>query len=377
MKRQSDIKVIEGRQYVETEHHLYGLGLQLPEVKTQAFPTLATRYPVLGMKQIREIVERDEFSFGRSLFDSSWITNQNGYGSCAAYGGASALSKSRVIGGQVRIELSGDYLYSLVNDGRDQGAMLDDVMHALNNRGVATKELVPLGGIYRNKYDTDKADQQALRFRSHESFACPDEQTLATALAVVRSPVVHAIHVTSKWRSFDADDVLDKANNGPGNHCEHLDDIKYDRKRGCFLYRKATSHGANYSDDGYCWLTWKDHLETPSRYHQFYVIPSATQDPYGDNPGQEEPEELKPLTKPVVTIQKSESCVWCTKWMETEAPKVIDAGYRLVEGRVSGRGFPRFNLRVNGKKYNFSGFWNFNDIASKVAEMQSQRQEVV
>lgn len=282
MSKQTKIITDKGQEYVDTEYGKLALGLKMPPVKTQAFPTLATFTPVLSMQEVKKLAGRKSFEFGRKRFDTSWITYQNGYGSCAAYAGASALAKARVLTGQERVDLSGDYLYSLVNRGRDSGSMLDDNMRALMERGVCRRETVPLGGIYRSKYNKTKADNEALRFRAHEAYAVPDEQSLATAL-VLNMPVVIAIHVTNSWRSFDRDDILAPAN-GPGNHCEHLDDLTWSDKHGCFLYRKATSHGANYSGDGYCWTTWDRHYKTPSRYHQFYAVPSAIDDPEGDNP---------------------------------------------------------------------------------------------
>ncbi|MEL6110770.1 MAG: C1 family peptidase [Planctomycetota bacterium] len=278
----SDCKIVErdGLELVEFDEHAHGLGLQVPEKLTLAFPPLESRVPLLSWAKIRSIVESQDFDFGRVLFDSSWITNQNGYGSCAGYGAASALAKARVINGQSRVDLSGDYQYSRVNGGRDRGSMLDDNMKSLVENGCCTAETVPLGGIYPRKYNKAKADTEARRFKALDAYAITGEQSMATALAL-QMPVVVAIHVDRNWRNFDRDDVL-APSRGPGNHCEHVDDIKWSSRRGCFLYRKATSHGRNYSGDGYCWTTWNDHYKTPSRYHMFYAVPAGIQDPEAD-----------------------------------------------------------------------------------------------
>lgn len=267
------------QEFVIVDDHEFGLGLLMPDEKTLAFPKLEEKpgLELLDFDAIRKIIESEDFSFGQKMFDTSWITNQNGYGSCAGYGAASALAKARVLGGQPRVDLSGDYAYSKVNGGRDRGSMLDANMRSITKNGVATAETVPLGGIYPSKYDRAKADAEAQRFRAHECFAITDEKSMATAL-VNRFPVVIAIHVTRSWQSFDADDILAPAR-GPGNHCEHVDDIKWSARRGCFLYRKATSHGKRYSGDGYCWTTWKDHYHHTIKNHVFYAVPSAIYDP--------------------------------------------------------------------------------------------------
>lgn len=273
----NEIITRDDQQFVVVDDHEFGLGLQLPKARPLTFPTLGEGFELLSNAEIKRRVETDDFQFGRERFDSSWITNQNGYGSCAAYGGSSALAKARVLGGQRRQDLSGDYLYSLVNGGSDRGSMLDDNMHAMVSKGVCLKSTVPLGGIYRRKYDTNVADAEAKRFRAWEPFATPNEQSIATALCM-HMPVVIAITVGRNWQRFDSDDIL-APSGGSGNHCEHLDDIKYSTKRGCFLFRKATSHGKNYSGDGYCWITWADHLKGPARYHMQYAVPSAIDDP--------------------------------------------------------------------------------------------------
>ncbi|MEM1224593.1 MAG: C1 family peptidase [Planctomycetota bacterium] len=364
MSSEAAIEVVSGKELVSFEGNTFALGLHLPERRTLAYPTLSTMTPLLPMDEIRKIVGRSDFLFGRKYFDSSWITNQNGYGSCAGYGASSALAKARVLRGQPRVDLSGDFLYSLVNDGRDRGSGLEENMRAMMSRGVCTKETVPLGGIYRNKYDTRVADKEAMRFRGHELYAVPDEQSMATALAM-RVPVVVAIHVTSRWRQFDSDDILAAAN-GVGNHCEHVDDIMYSTKHSCFLYRKATSHGVNYSGDGYCWTTWERHYKRPSRHHMFYAVPSAIDDPLDTNPSFGEQE----IEVPRLTIQSSDGCVWCGRWKATEEPKARAAGYRLESGSVPGRGVPRFTLHVGSRSETQVGFWKFEEIEETVARLR-------
>ena len=352
------------QEFVEFNDKKLGLGLQLPMHRPANFPTLATMTPLLSPDAIREIIEADDFAFGSKIFDASWITYQNGFGSCAAYGGASALSKSIFLGGQGRIDLSGDYLYSLVNGGRDRGSLLEENMDALLNRGVCLRETVDLGEIYRNKYDTRKADAEAKRFRGHELYAVPDEQSMATALAM-RIPVVIAIHVTNRWRQFDADDILAPAS-GPGNHCEHLDDISYSKRRGCFVFRKATSHGADYSDDGYCGTTWNDHYRETSRYHMFYAVPSARQDPQGDNPPVPAGHESDADDVVTLIVKSSSDCVWCEKWKENEENKVKSAGVNVESGDVPGNGVPRFQLQVGGKKKEKDAYWSYRAIQTAI-----------
>ena len=364
MNQGVDITVNGGQEFAEFDGQAFGLGLQMPAQRTIAYPTLSTMTPLLPIDEIKQLIASEDFKFGQTYFDDSWLTNQNGYGSCASYAGSSALAKARVLGGQDRVDLSGDYLYSLVNGGRDRGSMLDDNMRAIMNKGVAAKSTVPLGGIYRNNYDTQKADTEARRFRGHELYACPDEQSVATALAM-RIPVVIAIHVGRNWRREDSRDVL-IGDSGPGNHSEHLDDIRWSEQHGRFEFREGSSHKRPYF-----WVYWSKHLAQPSRYHMFYAVPSAIEDPHGDNPSlgsREDQQRIAATPKLIVTSQQG--CVWCDRWKENVLPKVRRAGYEIVEGQTDGSGVPRFKLLVGDRSVNHTGYWSFDDIESAVGNLR-------
>lgn len=355
-----ELVIKDDLEFVEFDEHSFGLGLQTPLRKTVSSLSTPLSVPLLSMDEIKNIVQSEEFSFGREWFDEDYITNQNGHGSCASYGGASGLEKAIVLGGQPRTKLSGDYLYSLVNGGRDRGSMLDDNMEAIMNNGVCKRETVKLGEIYRSRYNKEEADAEAKRFRGHELFVISNEQEMATALCM-KMPVVMAIHVTNNWRNFDAQDVLAAAN-GMGNHCEHLDDIRYNRKRGRLEYRKATSHGTSYSPGGategsgpgYCWTYWDGHYRRTINYHSFYAVPTAIMDPEADLPPwfQNPSPEPSPSAEPILEVVTQASCGGCIQWKKYEQPKLKEVGFEikfvdpaLIEGNL----VPRFQLVVGDK----------------------------
>jgi hypothetical protein len=358
---------VDGIDRIVTDDGEWSTGLKLPVESKSAGRRLGDIMSPLSSGQIRSIIESQEFSFGEKLFDSTWTTNQNGYGSCASYGAASALSKAMWLRGAGRVDLSGDYLYSLVNGGRDRGSMLDENMEALMNRGVAKRETVPLGKIYRSRYDTRTADAEAKRFRGHELFEVRTEDEMATALAL-QMPVVVAIHVTRRWRQFDAENVLAECN-GVGNHCEHCDDIKYSTRRGCFLYRKATSHGVSYnpSHGGYCWTLWADHYRQTIRHHKFYAVPAAIDDPQGTNPpsGRSRPQP-EPQNEVSIVMESSEGCSHCVRWKRTEQAKCEAAGWTVRTAAPRGGPIPDFTLRVGPHSVSRLGFWPFESILEEV-----------
>lgn len=348
----------DGQEYLETEDGLLGLGLIKPDELTLDYPTLATSIPLLSKEQAINIVESSDFYFGESMFDETWTTFQNGYGSCAAYAGASAQSKTKYIQGHGKVDLSGDYLYSLVNGGRDRGSLLKDVMKALEEKGCANRETVKLGEIYRSSYNTEVADAEAYYNRGHEYFVAPDEQSVITSLCF-KVPVVIAIHVTNSWRRFDSNGMLAPAP-GVGNHSEHLDDIRYNRVTGEFEFRKGSSHGVNYGDKGYCWTNWKDHYRTTSKHHVFYSTLSAVYDPRFDLPPL--PEE-KNTSSVSIKIHSRSNCGHCVRWEREVMPLCKRVGWVVSKINSSGS-VPRFDITKNGATESVIGFHSFEKLQS-------------
>lgn len=345
-------------------------------------PRLATLGQSLGNLPSREelirLVESNEYQNnvgGMAHYDKSWTKNQNGWGKCASSAATYAVEKARYVGGQERIELSDDYLYSLVNGNKDQGSTLGENLRAITQRGIATRRLVKEGQIFRRQYDIDKADKEALRFRAHEGFATPSEQEVVTAL-VSGKPVVIAIHVGRNWKNFDANGVL-IGDRGPGNHSEHLDHVRYNRQRGRFEFRQHSSHGTGQGDGGFFWVVWDQHLATVHPSHTFYAVPNAIQDPFGLSPISDkkdfnEDEDNSPPPKAALIVASNEFCSWCKRWNEKDRPVLMNAGVEIKSGDVAGSGVPRFRLEVGGKSQVKVGYWEADSILKQIADMQLQ-----
>jgi hypothetical protein len=270
--------------------------------------------------------------------------------------------------------LSDDYLYSLVNGGKDQGSTLSENLRAITQRGIATRATVKEGQIYRRMYSADKADREALRFRAHEGYATPSEQEVVASL-ISGKPVVIAIHVGRNWKNFDRDGVL-IGDRGPGNHSEHLDHVRYNRQKGRFEFREHSSHGTSQGDGGFFWVTWDQHLATVHSSHVFYAVPSAIQDPLGrspigDNQSQDDMDDSSPIVSARLVVASSEFCGWCKKWNEIDRPKLQAAGVDIVAGDVDGSGFPRFRLEVGSKSVSKIGYWEFDAILRQIANMKA------
>lgn len=375
----SDCEVIieDGKEAVVTPD---GVKVSLGLIPDPNPPRLTTMGRMLGAlpsrSELISLIESQEYQNnvgGMAHYDSSWTKFQNGWGKCASSAATYAVEKARYRSGQPRVVLSDDYLYSLVNGGADQGGTLGDNLRAITERGIATRNTVKEGEIYRNMYSTDKADKEALRFRAHEGFGTPSEQEVVVALAT-GCPVVIAIHVGRNWRKFDSNGVL-IGDRGPGNHSEHLDHVRYNREKGRFEFREHSSHGTSQGEGGFFWVTWDQHLATVHPSHTFYAVPNAIQDPFGLSPfgqGQEEGGDNKP--SPVATatlvVVSSEFCSWCKQWNTKDRPVLQKAGVNIFAGEVPGNGVPRFRLEVGGKSVEKVGYWEADAILREIASLR-------
>jgi hypothetical protein len=375
----SEIIFEDGKEsFVTPEGQRFSLGL-VPDLDPPRLTTLGRLLGSLPSRaELVDLVESQEYQKnigGMAHFDSTWTKNQNGWGKCASSAATYAEEKARYRGGQPRVELSDDYLYSLCNGGQDAGGTLGENLRAITERGIATRATVKEGQIYRHMYDKSKADKEALRFRAHEGFATPSEQEVVAAL-VGGSPVVIAIHVGRNWRNFDSQGVL-IGDRGPGNHSEHLDHVRYNRAKGRFEFREHSSHGKGQGEGGFFWVTWDQHLATVHPSHTFYCVPNAIQDPFGLSPiGDKKQDDDRVDPQPIATARlvmtSSEFCSWCKKWNQIDRPIIQKANIDIVAGEVAGQGVPRFRLEVGSKSIEKVGYWEADAILREAANLKME-----
>ena len=255
------------------------LGCLLPPAGfVSALPAFEDRVPLLKDTEIQDIAKSGVMD-GRKKFDPSFIKDQKSHGSCNGFAGAMALTRARIRRGLDRVDLSGAYLYSLINGGRDQGSMLDDGMQAIQERGVATADTVGWDAIYPSRYDRAKADAEAKRFRGFECYAVKTPAGLFSAAALGFDLVV-AVHVGNRFMKVDSEGVAG-VDNGPGNHAVGADGIVW-AKGGPHL-TGFNSWNRTYGADGRMLMGW-DHFAQPFEHHVFYAIRSTGDDAGGTNP---------------------------------------------------------------------------------------------
>lgn len=246
------------------------LGSLLPPAGfVSALPTFEKEYPVWEDDQIRKIVTDPNRKPSRIRFDSSWIKNQLNFGSCNGFAGASSLSKARVKRGLSRVDLSGSYLYSRINGGRDRGSMLADGMDAVQKFGIAPESMVNAKMIYPNLQPAG-ADAEALKHRGLVAYAVQTKQGFRTAMAA-GFPVIVAVQAGSRFQTFNGSGIA-YVDGGSGNHAVHVDDIQV--VNGTEVYDMANSWGLSFGQQGRLYLSWDSFAQTFTT-HVFYAIGST------------------------------------------------------------------------------------------------------
>ena len=253
-----------------------GTGLQMPVSRPVTFEPLRDAVEsLLTVEQISDILDEPTRKTKRELFRAEvHVNNQGSLGSCNGHAGASALSKARVLRGLPFVKLSGTGLYAQINDGKDQGSMLDDGMHAMSENGVPPWDLVP-NDEYRWSKVSQEAKDACKDYKAFECYRVDNEMELATALALNYVCVI-AVHANNAFMRLDGEGVV-SSTDGPGNHAVQAIDVRV--HKGELQFDMENSWGLTYGTQGRGWVSWKRHLRTTSQYHAFYAIRSTTDGP--------------------------------------------------------------------------------------------------
>jgi hypothetical protein len=184
---------------------------------------------------------------------------QGEHGACAAFNGGDALLTARKIAGLGDVALSFWLLYAQVCGGRDGGSAIHDVISTLHTVGTCRLATCPdftldpdAGG--------DAWKTEATRYRIDQSFDCPDQASIATAIQN-RFPTPLGLAVYANFTSLETIEgqlcVPKPAGRLRGLHCVlgcGLANIG-----GLWRVKIATkSWGDTFGDQGCCYypLTW-------------------------------------------------------------------------------------------------------------------------
>lgn len=235
-----------------------------------AFRTWESEMPVWDDAEIRRVISDPNRTPRRVVFGPSWIQNQRSHGSCNGYAAAGALSRARYLRGiQDKLILSGAFVYSLINGGRDQGSALESGLKVIQSHGSCPESLVPWDQIYP-KQQPKNAKSEALKHRGLDCYAAQTMQGFRTGIAAGFIGII-AVHAGSRFQRLDSNGIAG-VDSGGGNHAIHCDDLVF--KKGVELFDAVNSWGTEYGTQGRAYLTADSFAQTFGN-HTFYLIAST------------------------------------------------------------------------------------------------------
>jgi len=250
----------------------YGLGLLTPASRPLRLKSIEDSKLMLTRTEIEKRLSDPRRTPRRQIFGAEFTKNQSMMSACCGYAYALALEKARILFGLIWVKLSGDYIYSLINGGRDAGAMLDDGAKASEEQGIAPEELVKQWE-YRFSKMSQAARNAAKNFRAFEAYRVDSDEGLASGLANGFIGVIATEFDQGRMASLDSDGIS-ASSNGGGNHAENVDDVTI--MRGKYVYDVHNSHSNRFGQNGRHRVTWDKHLSGPNRNHAFTLIRGVT-----------------------------------------------------------------------------------------------------
>lgn len=199
--------------------------LPTPKLVRMAFPTAEQAAPVFPRSDLRPIDRR-------VVCGDTWILNQRSKGSCVGWSSVGAMMRCRALAGGEFVRLSGSFVYSFINGGRDRGASIGDSLDALREYGACLESECPWDSIYPRDIPA-AAYETAKRFRLDEAYRIEtyDEALSGIALGFT---LVFAVHVGGSFSSLDSEDVVG-LDRGSGNHAVAADGLYQSHSRGWML----------------------------------------------------------------------------------------------------------------------------------------------
>lgn len=273
----SDATIYTPPEVIFDGHQVRKLGTMIRPLKRVFKKLSAANLPKLTWDEIRQRAEAKRRA--RDLFPNrDYIKDQKSHGSCNGQAAAGATERARVRRGQKHVKLSGTSMYSLINDGQDNGSALEDGMAKLDV-GFLTEDECKWNDIYKDPRGTDPR-RKLYRASSEECYQCDTELELATGLVCDFDAVV-AVHAGNNFMRLDSRGIAG-SDRGGGNHAVGVDDIEFIGNTA--TYDMYNSWNLTYGEDGRARLTWNQHLAGTVNNHRFYLIRSTYDNPEEENP---------------------------------------------------------------------------------------------
>jgi hypothetical protein len=249
--------------YDGTEYR--ALGCLPPRYKVSLPNYDAVSYPLLKPDQWQELDLT-------TVYPGVPVLNQGSSSSCVGYSSTDALKYARMKDGQPFADLHPRYVYSLINGGRDAGAVISDALEVLITAGACRTQDGSPNALYPRDFGPE-AKKQAGRYRILEAVKIRTVAEIHSA-ASLGYPVVVGILVGQNFVQVDREGVAPLPDRVIGGHALLI----LGRKRlpsGRIGLKTRNSWGSNFALNGYCYLI-DSHFD---RQLDAFAVISAIDDP--------------------------------------------------------------------------------------------------
>lgn len=248
-----------------------------PRLLAKLPPVSEERKKLTRFADAKTIVPRNEWVTinRRSHMTEGWLLDQRSHGSCVGFSSAAALMRARALNGSATVRLSGAFVYSWINGGRDAGAIITDALDVLRDKGTCPEEEAPWDAIYPNRYP-ESARKSAMRFRLLEAYTADTFDEIGSAIQLGYIPIF-AVQVGGTFVSISSEGICG-FDRGPGNHAVHADGMSKLSRGWCL--DMPNSWGKNFGQGGRGFVT-EEHIDGVQQ--DCYVIRAAVEDPQEPN----------------------------------------------------------------------------------------------
>jgi hypothetical protein len=236
-----------------------------PTKKYSHFPHFSSAFPLMPKADWQEF--EDDDSMIR-------ILDQDGHGSCVGHGSCSGFEYAWTRRGGTSRIFSANYLYSLLNLGSDNGAVVGDAATALQQQGICLDATVPeAANIIFTRQMPPGAATEAQRFKAGTIYRITTFEEIATAVQM-RLPVVVGIDCGQAFEP-DANGVLPDQRGSGGGHCMFLR-LGMKNIKGDWYAKDQNSWAATWGVKGCCWI---NDTYFGGEMGDHYVIAGPLEDP--------------------------------------------------------------------------------------------------
>jgi Papain family cysteine protease len=265
--------------YIDSNGNRYGTGL-LPSPREEIVK-FASRYSISKIPR-SQWVEVDYSQYAGAVYD------QGQQGSCAGHMLASQMNLIWSMHGRTPKRFSPCFAYGMVNGGRDQGAVISDLLKLIKTDGICLESTVGPGKWQPSSWPAN-ARAEAKRFTAEKAEELQGFDEIATALQY-GDPVGIGVFTGNRFEP-NASGILPDLSGTGGGHAMCVTGLR--NINGKWYLIVKNSWAERWGVSGYCYMPESFF----QKWHEAYRILVAKDDP--ENP------EAPPVAKDPVSPRPS------------------------------------------------------------------------